>query len=147
MLQRWTAPLLEIESRLDESTARGLASAVSRAVRDGAIARGTRLPPIRTVARALHLSPTTVSAAWGCWRAPARSAPTAGAARLSPTGRGRAARAISARWTARRRSGWTCPPACPIRSLLPDLSQAISALTSVSAPSSYLDDPVLPAAA
>ena len=38
-----------LEERLDEPTAKGLAQAVSRAVRDGALGPGDRLPPIRLV--------------------------------------------------------------------------------------------------
>jgi DNA-binding transcriptional MocR family regulator len=138
------APLLEIESRLDESSARGLASAVSRAVRDGGIARGTRLPPIRTVARALNLSPTTVSAAWallarnGTVRTDGRRGTTV-ADRPRP-GSPRYQRALD-RETSFRLDLST---GVPDPTLLPDLSAAIGDLTSVSAPSSYLDDPVLP---
>src|SRR5674476_434186 len=53
-----------IEERLELPSARGLAQAVSRAVRDGALAPGAKLPPIRAVATQLGLSPTTVSAGW-----------------------------------------------------------------------------------
>ncbi|KAA0085286.1 aminotransferase class I/II-fold pyridoxal phosphate-dependent enzyme [Mycolicibacterium sp. P9-64] len=49
---------------LSEPSARGLADAFSRAVRDGAVLPGQRLPSIRATAKALQLSPTTVSAAW-----------------------------------------------------------------------------------
>ena len=55
--------LSAIEERLDQPTARGLATAVSRAITDGALPAGTRLPPIRMVASELTLSPTTVSSA------------------------------------------------------------------------------------
>jgi DNA-binding transcriptional MocR family regulator len=137
-------PLLEIESRLDESSARGLASAVSRAVRDGAISRGTRLPPIRTVARTLKLSPTTVSAAWGLL---ARSGTVRTDGRRGTTiadrprpGTPRYQRALDRETTFRL----DLSTGVPDPALLPDLSRAISSLTSVSAPSSYLDDPVLP---
>ena len=136
--------LLEIESRLDESTARGLASAVSRAVRDGVIARGTRLPPIRTVAAALKLSPTTVSAAWGLLartgtvRTDGRRGTTI-ADRPRP-GSPRYQRALD-RETSFRLDLST---GVPDPALLPALADAITSLTSVSAPSSYLDDPVLP---
>lgn len=136
--------LLEIESRLDESTARGLASAVSRAVRDGAIVRGTRLPPIRTVATALHLSPTTVSAAWallaraGTVRTDGRRGTTI-ADRPRP-GTPRYQRALDRATSFRLDLSTGVPDA----RLLPDLSRAIRSLTSVRAPGSYLDDPVLP---
>jgi DNA-binding transcriptional regulator YhcF (GntR family) len=53
--------LTALEERLDEPSSRALATAVSRAVADEALTAGTKLPPIRTVARELTLSPTTVS--------------------------------------------------------------------------------------
>lgn len=56
--------LSKIEENLTEPTARGLAQALSRAIRDGVLGPGDRLPPIRTVARELCLSPTTVNVAW-----------------------------------------------------------------------------------
>jgi DNA-binding transcriptional MocR family regulator len=49
---------------MEESTARGLATAIGRTVSDGLLSSGDRLPPIRTIATKLGLSPTTVSAAW-----------------------------------------------------------------------------------
>src|SRR6476620_8670818 len=58
------ATLTALEERLDTPTAKGLAHAVSAAIRDGHLVAGDRLPPIRTVAAQLALSPTTVSAAW-----------------------------------------------------------------------------------
>ncbi len=53
-----------VEERMTSPTARGLAAAVGRAISDGAVQGGDVLPPIRTVAAELGLSPTTVSAAW-----------------------------------------------------------------------------------
>ncbi len=53
-----------LEERLESPTSKGLAHAVSVAIRDGVLAPGDRLPPIRQVAQELMLSPTTVSAAW-----------------------------------------------------------------------------------
>ncbi|MGP3533307.1 aminotransferase class I/II-fold pyridoxal phosphate-dependent enzyme [Microbacterium sp. RD1] len=49
---------------ITEMSARGLADAFSRAVRDGTIKPDQRVPSIRSTATALGLSPTTVSAAW-----------------------------------------------------------------------------------
>src|SRR4051812_34417422 len=54
----------ELKSRLAEPTARGLADAVSRGVRDGALEVGATLPPIRKVAAELSMAPATVSSAW-----------------------------------------------------------------------------------
>jgi DNA-binding transcriptional MocR family regulator len=56
--------IAEIRERLVAHTARGLADAVSRGVRDGVFAPDTALPPIRAIATGLGVSPTTVSAAW-----------------------------------------------------------------------------------
>ena len=56
--------LNSVRTYLSEPTARGLAEAVGRAVGDGALAPGAKLPPVRRVAAELHMSPTTVSAAW-----------------------------------------------------------------------------------
>src|SRR6478672_8408419 len=64
MVQTMTALLSALEHRLDHPTAKGLAHAVSAAIRDGELVAGDRLPPIRMVAAQLALSPTTVSAAW-----------------------------------------------------------------------------------
>src|SRR4051812_13951574 len=132
------AALLEIESRLDESTARGVASAVSRAVRDGALVHGTKLPPIRTVATALHLSPTTVSSAWallartGTVRTDGRRGTTV-ADRPRP-GSPRYQRALDRETSFRLNLSTGVPDAA----LLPDLSRAIGTVTSVAAASSYL---------
>src|ERR1019366_1506280 len=48
-----------IEERLEAPSARGLAHAVSRAVREGALAPGAKLPPIRALATQLDLSTGT----------------------------------------------------------------------------------------
>ena len=53
-----------LEERLDAPTAKGLAQAVSRAIRDGELSAGDQLPPIRRLAEELMISPTTVSSAW-----------------------------------------------------------------------------------
>lgn len=45
-------------------TAEGLTNAVARLVRAGALPTGTKLPTVREVAAALHMSPTAVSGAW-----------------------------------------------------------------------------------
>ncbi|WP_306204105.1 aminotransferase-like domain-containing protein [Actinoplanes sp. RD1] len=53
-----------ITSSVAERSARGIAAAVSRLVTAGDLPVGTRLPTVRDVARALSVSPTTVSEAW-----------------------------------------------------------------------------------
>jgi DNA-binding transcriptional MocR family regulator len=136
--------LFEIERRLDEPSARGLATAVSRATRDGALEAGVRLPPIRTVAAELGLSPTTVSSAWnvlarnGTIRTDGRRGTTI-ADRQRP-GTPRYQRALD------RETPFTrdLSTGVPDSALLPDLSRALGALTEVATPGSYLDDPILP---
>lgn len=49
---------------LDDRTAAGIAAALGRRIRSGALAPGTRLPTVREVARQLRVSPATVSQAW-----------------------------------------------------------------------------------
>jgi DNA-binding transcriptional MocR family regulator len=133
-----------IKERLEAPSARGLAQAVSRAVRDGALAPGAKLPPIRALATQLGLSPTTVSAGWallarsGAIRTDGRRGTTvAGLQDASP---GRYRRALERQLDfALDLSTGTPDPA-----LLPNLGPALSELTTAGIPGSYLDDPVLP---
>ena len=53
---------------LDDITPRGIAGALSRAIRTGELAPGDRLPTVRDVAAELGVSPATVSAAWQALR-------------------------------------------------------------------------------
>ena len=138
-----TAVLSDIEELMSEPTSRGLAAAVGRAVGAGRLADGDKLPPIRTVARQLGLSPTTVSAAWALL-----------------------VRAGTVRTDGRRGTVVTTPSAAPSRyrsaltgghpfaldlstgtpdpALLPDLAGALRRIEPPAEPGSYLDDPVLP---
>lgn len=133
-----------IEQRLDSLTAKGLAQAVSRSIRDGALIPGQQLPPIRTLARELMLSPTTVSAAWqllsrsGTIRCDGRRGTTV--AQLAGQGGERYSRAL------RHESevSLDLSTGIPDPDLLPDLSPALATLEATTTPGSYLDDPVLP---
>lgn len=133
-----------IEQRLDVPTARGLAQAVSRAIRDGELTSGQRLPPIRTVAKELMLSPTTVSAAWqllarsGAIRSDGRRGTTV--AQLGAHGGERYARALSHT----SEVSLDLSTGIPDAELLPDLTTALASLDASATPGSYLDDPVLP---
>ncbi|MFI9503099.1 aminotransferase class I/II-fold pyridoxal phosphate-dependent enzyme [Nocardia sp. NPDC052566] len=49
---------------LDDRTPAGIAAAVSRRIRSGALQPGVRLPTVREVARQLKVSPATVNQAW-----------------------------------------------------------------------------------
>ncbi len=140
-----TTVLAAVQQRLQAHTARGLATAVSRLIRDDVLAPGDLLPPIRAVASEVGLSPTTVSAAWelltrsGMIRTDGRR----GTAVAEPM------RAGSLRYdrTSDRRTAFELDlsTGVPDPALLPDLSRAVVALTeSAATPSSYLDPPVLP---
>src|SRR4051812_8117175 len=89
--------LSAVRRLLNEQTARGLADAVGRAVGEGALAPGCKLPPVRAVAAELRMSPTTVSAAWqllrrsGTIRTDGRRGTVVAASRPSGPGRYRAA--------------------------------------------------------
>jgi DNA-binding transcriptional MocR family regulator len=132
-----------VRERLAEGTARGLAGAVSRAIGDGALRPGHKLPPIRRVADELGLSPTTVSAAWnllarsGAIRTDGRRGTVVTTPRA--TGPGRYRRALHQR----ARFAHDLSTGVPDPALLPDLGPALRRLPAT-APTSYLDAPVLP---
>jgi DNA-binding transcriptional MocR family regulator len=132
-----------VRERLAEGSARGLAGAVSRAIGDGALRPGHKLPPIRRVADELGLSPTTVSAAWnllarsGAIRTDGRRGTVVATPRATGPGRYRRALHQPARFAHDLSTG------VPDPELLPDLGPALRRLPAT-APSSYLDPPVLP---
>jgi len=136
--------LSALEERMDKPTARGLAHAVSRAIRDGVLPSGTRLPPIREVATQLALSPTTVSAGWsllaraGAIRTDGRRGTTV-ADPVGPSNT-RYRRALEGQ------SGFSLDlsTGVPDAALLPSLSRALGRLTTAGTPGSYLDEAVLP---
>ncbi|HEX2893320.1 MAG TPA: aminotransferase class I/II-fold pyridoxal phosphate-dependent enzyme [Marmoricola sp.] len=134
----------ELEGRLDEPTAKGLAHAVSRSIREGVLTSGDRLPPIRELARQLALSPTTVSAAWGLLT-------RAGTIRTAGR-RGTVVADVHAPRESRYRQALDHQAAfatdlstgVPDAALLPSLGAALRQVTSAGTPQSYLDNPVLP---
>ncbi|TAM93008.1 MAG: aminotransferase class I/II-fold pyridoxal phosphate-dependent enzyme [Jatrophihabitans sp.] len=145
MLQTVTASRLlgVVEERMAEPTARGLAAAVGRAVGEGRLADGDKLPPIRTVATQLGLSPTTVSAAWGL---------LARAGTVRTDGRRGTVITVRAVGPSRYRSALTggklfaqdLSTGTPDPALLPDLRAALRRVVPPAEPATYLDDPVLP---
>ena len=142
-----TAVLSALEQRLDQPTAKGLAHAVSAAIRDGVLAAGDRLPPIRTVAAQLALSPTTVSAAWALL---ARSGAVSTDGRRGTTVRDqRGSTGGRYRQALRHEPGFALElsTGVPDPRLLPSLGPVLAQLTSAPTTGSYLDDPVLPALA
>lgn len=134
-------PTLGVE--ISDLTKKGLAAAIARAVREGNLTEGHRLPPIRSVASELGVSPTTVAAAWQL---------------LSQSGvivtDGRRGSAVAPRSAGSLRYRRAVDPSrnveldlstgMPDPSLLPDLRAAVRALTGAVTPGSYLDPPVLP---
>ncbi len=138
------ALLSELEERLLEPTARGLVSAVTSAIRDGVLVADTRLPPIRTVATELGLSPTTVSAAWsllnrsGAIRTDGRRGTTV--ADLHAGGARRYRRAVQQADV----FDLDLSTGVPDPALLPNLTRALRNLSATAAkPGSYLDEPIL----
>lgn len=138
------AVLDELEQRLDGSSARSLADAVVAAMADGAVGAGTVLPPIRTLAHELGVSPTTVSAAWALLRRSGtiRTDGRRGTVVVGPreAGTQRYARTLD-RGTSFRLDLST---GVPDPALLPDLRPALRSLSAHATATSYLDDAVLP---
>lgn len=137
---------------LDERSAAGIAAAVGRRIRSGALAPGTRLPTVREVARELRVSPATVNQAWRALAATgaivARGRAGTFVGELPPQPAGRYQRLHSPSDNAFRvdLSRGTPDPA-----LLPDLAAALHALSRDTAPGDlsahYLGEAVLPALA
>lgn len=136
--------LVLIEERLEEQSARGIAEAVIRAMRDGVLTPGMKLPPIRTVAAQLQLSPTTVSAGWallvrsGVINTNGRRGTTIADIRASGPARYRRTLQRHTTFEVDLSTG------VPDPELLPDLGPALRQLRTAPVPASYLDDPVLP---
>ncbi|QNK80221.1 PLP-dependent aminotransferase family protein [Nakamurella sp. PAMC28650] len=147
----------ELRSRLRLPTSRGLADAVSGAIRDQVLLEGDRLPPIRAVAKALNLSPTTVNAAWallvrgGLLHTDGRRG-TVVAIRTGALGKGGGAADRSAGLTRYRQAvdrtslfELDLATGVPDPLLLPDLSAALQQIPDRRTVNSYLDDAALPA--
>lgn len=134
----------ELEQRLDGSSSRALADAVVAAMAEGVLVAGTRLPPIRIVARELGLSPTTVSAAWALLR---RSATIRTDGRRGTVVVGRRSDADSRYRLAVDHAttfALDLSTGVPDEVLLPDLRPALRSLSARATRASYLDDAVLP---
>lgn len=123
---------------------RGLTQAMTEAIHAGRLRQGDRLPPIRSVAKDLHLSPTTVSASWstlarrGVIRTDGRRGTTV--AHPGAHGPTRYRRALESR----AQFALDVSTGVPDPQLLPALDDALRTVPRESAQHSYLDDPVLP---
>ncbi|MFB8000999.1 PLP-dependent aminotransferase family protein [Nocardia sp. NPDC056000] len=144
---------IEFLSGIHDRTAAGIAAAVSRRIRSGALAPGTRLPTVREVSRVLKVSPATVNQAW-------RALAAAGAIRA----RGRAGTFVATlpqpipvtaagryqRLHSHSDNNFRIDLSCgvPDPALLPDLTAALRALGGEDAiddlSATYLGEAVLP---
>lgn len=139
----------------ERPTARGLADAVSSVIREGQLREGEKLPPIRSVATQLGLSPTTVSSAWAMLqRAGMVSANGRNGTRIAPRQIG----PLRYRSALGQGDALPVPPddgarahftvdlstGTPDPALLPDLAAALRRVQPPGGASSYLDEPVLP---
>ncbi len=135
----------DIVGAIDDRTARGIAAAIGRLVTAGTLPTDSRLPTVRVLARALGVSPTTVSEAW-------RTLAAVGA--IEARGRlGTFVRQPVGPGGPRRYRRVTEGPGhfaldlstgTPDPALLPDLGRVVGAVSRQSLTSSYLDHPVLP---
>jgi DNA-binding transcriptional MocR family regulator len=136
--------LADLVSRVETPTARGLADAVSAGIREGAFPSGTRLPPIRAVAKHFGVSPSTVASAWSILARAGliHSDGRAGTTITDRAGPGpiryRRALEFSAQFELDLSTGLPDP------ALLPDLKPALRRLDPAADLKSYLDQPVLP---
>ncbi|HRW39086.1 MAG: aminotransferase class I/II-fold pyridoxal phosphate-dependent enzyme [Acidimicrobiales bacterium] len=141
-LQNVTADLV---AAIETPNAAGIAAAIGRLISAGDLPVGTRLPTVRELARALEVSPTTVSEAW-------RTLASVGA--IEARGRnGTYVRQVPGPGTAQRYRRVTEGPGrfaldlstgTPDPALLPDLGPVIARVSRHDLTSSYLDRPVLP---
>ncbi|TAJ48938.1 MAG: aminotransferase class I/II-fold pyridoxal phosphate-dependent enzyme [Herbiconiux sp.] len=135
----------QIVSAVEHRTPEGIAAAISRLIRSGALSAGDRLPTVRDVAATLGVSPATVSNAWQA---------LSGVGLI--TSRGRAGS-----YVLQAATPWMPPhfgelagshvvarldlsSGTPDPELLPDLRAAFTKLPARADTASYLSSPVLP---
>ncbi|MGU3434918.1 PLP-dependent aminotransferase family protein [Actinomycetes bacterium M1A6_2h] len=135
----------EFVGQLDDRTAAGIAAAVSRRIRSGAVQPGDRLPTVRELARELRVSPATVNQAWQA---------LAGLGVI--VSRGRAGTFVTAPGARNGTRYWRLHPptesgftvdlsrGTPDPALLPDLSTALKTVAGTDLAANYLGDAVLP---
>ncbi|MET7771087.1 aminotransferase class I/II-fold pyridoxal phosphate-dependent enzyme [Nocardia sp. NPDC005366] len=140
----------EFAADLDDRTPAGIAAAVSRRIRSGALAPGSRLPTVREVARELRVSPATVNQAWralaatGAIVARGRAGTFVGELQIRRPAAGRYQRLHPPSDSAFRID---LSRGTPDPDLLPDLATALRAITAADPgdlAADYLGDAVLP---
>lgn len=126
-------------------TSEGLTDAVARLVRDGVLPPGTKLPTVREVAAAVHMSPTAVSGAWttltrrGVLRTEGRRGTFVMDVPTEP--------AAPRFWKASLDVGdyaLDLGTGVPDTDLLPDLGAVLARLSATATVSNYLEPSVLP---
>ncbi|WP_211261114.1 aminotransferase class I/II-fold pyridoxal phosphate-dependent enzyme [Pseudonocardia acaciae] len=138
---------VRIAQAAENRSAAGIAAAVSRLIKSGELAAGSRLPTVRALARELGTSPTTVNEAW-------RSLVRIGAVRTN----GRNGSFVA---DAHHRAGWPSrfwriagtagefaldlSAGVPDPALLPPMHEVLAGIRRGPQLSGYLDPPVLPA--
>lgn len=136
----------DVVAAIDNRSAQGIAAAIGRLVSTGALPPGSRLPTVRALSVALHVSPTTVSEAW-------RTLAAVGA--IEPRGRlGTFVRLPPGPGSGQRYRRVTEGPGhfaldlstgTPDIALLPDLGPIVADVSRQSLTSTYVDRPVVPA--
>ena len=140
-----TGVLKDMVASIDNRSAQGIAAAIGRLVSGGEIPVGTRLPTVRELSAALHVSPTTVSEAW-------KTLAAVGA--IEPRGRlGTFVRRPPGPGAGQRYRRVTEGPGhfeldlstgTPDVELLPNLKPIVAKVSRQSLTSTYVDRPVVP---
>ncbi|MBO0875597.1 MAG: aminotransferase class I/II-fold pyridoxal phosphate-dependent enzyme [Pseudonocardia sp.] len=134
-----------IAQAAENRSAAGIAAAVSRLIKSGELAAGSRLPTVRALAQVLGTSPTTVNEAW-------RSLVRIGAVRTNGRNGSYVAESHRAGWPRRfwRIAGTAgefamdLSAGVPDPGLLPPMHEMLSGIERGPSLSGYLDPPVLP---
>lgn len=135
-----------LAQRVAEPTPTGIAASLAALIADGSLAPGDRLPTVRDLARALGVSPATVSTAW---QALAGAGTIVARGRAGTFVRGDEPHALAPH--TRRLAGHLAQTrldlsrGTPDPSLLPNLERAFARATPRAGTASYHERPVLPA--
>ena len=139
-------PPLDLAVHVEDRSARGIAAAISRLIRSGALQPGEKLPTVRALARDLATSPTTVSEAWQLL---GRIGAIEARGRLGTFVRDDRRPVGSRRYrtVTQRPSQYALDlsTGVPDPDLLPDVRRALERISRRNLTTSYLDAPLLPA--
>ena len=137
---------VDLALHVEDRSARGIAAAISRLIRAGALQPGEKLPTVRALARDLATSPTTVSEAWQLL---GRIGAIEARGRLGTFVRDDRRPVGSRRYrtVTQRPSQYALDlsTGVPDPDLLPDVRRALERISRRNLTTSYLDAPLLPA--